>query len=119
MEEDSEEMTSMAQAINAPVTSMAEAMNVSVDIPPFSFEVDAHCTVELLSFDQESRVAKIMSVEEGVAEALESLLKECSRSSGLEENPPSVGHLVAVLGPTGTYIRAKIIGLKNSSKQVK
>merc|ERR1719193_2543105 len=108
----------MAQAIKAPVTIKAQAMNAPVDIPPFSLEVDAHCMVELLSYDQESKVAMIMSVEEGVAEALESLLRECAESGGLEETPPTVGQLVAVLGPTGAYIRAKIIGLKNSSKQV-
>ena len=118
-EESAEEMTSMAQAIKAPITSMANAMNAPVDITPFSLEVDSHCTVELLTFDQESRMAKIMSVEEGVGETLESLLRECAESGGLEEIPPSVGQLVAVLGPTGAYIRAKIMGVKASSKQVR
>ena len=116
-EADSEE-ESVEEEIEV-MTSMADAMNAPVDIQPFSLEVDAHCTVELLSYDQESRVAKIMSVEEGVAEALESLLKECAASRGLEENPPKVGQLVAILGPTGAYIRAKITGLNVSSKQVR
>ena len=61
-----------------------------------------------------------MSVEEGVAEALESLLKAgiTAGCGGLEENPPKVGQPVAILGPTGAYIRAKIMEYV-SSKQVK
>ena len=81
-------------------------------------DVDTQCKVELLSFDQRSREAEIMSVEDGVAEVLQSLLRVCRESPGLEENPPTVGQLVAVLGTSGAYIRAKIMSIKLSSKQV-
>ena len=108
IEEESQGMTSMADAMNAP----------PADIEPFSLEADAHCTVELLTFDPESMVAEIKSIEEGVAEVLESKLEVCGDSPGLEANPPSVGELVAVLGSAGTYIRAKIIGPGLFSMQV-
>ena len=81
-------------------------------------DIDTQCKVELLSFDQRSREAEIMSVEDGVAEVLQSLLRVCRESPGLEENPPTVGQLVAVLGTSGAYIRAKISSIKLSSKQV-
>jgi len=102
------------------MTTMADYINVSVHIPPFSLEVDAQCIVELLAYDEDSRVAKIMSVEEGVAEALESLLKAGvpAGCGDLEKNPPKVGQLVTTLGPTGAYIRAEILRLDISTKQV-
>jgi len=100
------------------MTSMADAVTPPIDIEPFSLDIDTQCKVELLSFDQHSREAEIMSVEDGVAEVLQSLLQVCRESPGLEENPPTVGQLVAVLGTSGAYIRAKILSIKLSSKQV-
>lgn len=100
------------------MTSMADAVTLPIDIEPFSLDIDTQCKVELLSFDQRSREAEIMSVEDGVAEVLQSLLRVCRESPGLEENPPTVGQLVAVLGTSGAYIRAKISSIKLSSKQV-
>ena len=100
------------------MTSMADAVTPPIDIEPFSLDIDTQCKVELLSFDQHSREAEIMSVEDGVAEVLQSLLQVCRESPGLEENPPTVGQLVAVLGTSGAYIRTKILSIKLSSKQV-